>query len=47
LEHVFAAAKAAGLKDAAYFRLADLDETDRTFLVERHLASPALAAHPV
>jgi len=46
LEGVFAAAKAAGLKDAAYFKLADLDETDRSFLVERHLISPALAERP-
>jgi protein arginine kinase len=46
LDAAFAAAKAAGLKDAAYFKLADLDETDRAFLVERHLASPALAQRP-
>jgi protein arginine kinase len=46
LDQAFAAAQAAGLKNAAYFKFSDLDETDRAFLVERHLASPALAAHP-
>ena len=46
LEAAFAAARGAGLKDAAYFKLADLDDTDRAFLVERHLASPLLAARP-
>jgi protein arginine kinase len=46
LDAVFAAAKSAGLKDAAFFKLADLDETDRNFLVERHLVSPLLAAQP-
>jgi protein arginine kinase len=46
LESAFTAARGAGLKEAAYFKLADLDETDRHFLVERHLISPALAAHP-
>ncbi len=46
LDACFAAAKCAGLKNAAYFKLADLDETDRAFLVERHLASPLLIDHP-
>jgi protein arginine kinase len=46
LDHAFAAMKHAGLRNAAYFRLADLDETDREFLVERHLASPLLASRP-
>jgi protein arginine kinase len=46
LVQAFAAARAAGLKNAAYFEFTDLDHTDRAFLVERHLASPALAAHP-
>lgn len=46
LETCLAAARGAGLKDAAYFRLADLDETDRQFLVERHLVSPLLAERP-
>ncbi len=46
LDAAFNAAKSAGLKDAAYFKLSDLDATDRTFLVERHLASPALAQRP-
>lgn len=46
LDAAFGAAKAAGLKDAAFFKLADLDETDRAFLVERHLVSHGLAAHP-
>jgi protein arginine kinase len=46
LDAAFAAAKTAGLKDAAYFKLADLDHVDRAFLVERHLASPNLAEHP-
>jgi protein arginine kinase len=46
LDHAFAAIRHAGLKDAAYFKLGDLDETDREFLVERHLASPLLAARP-
>ncbi len=46
LDAVFSAAKTAGLKDAAFFKLADLDDADRAFLVERHLASPALAAKP-
>lgn len=46
LDQVFAAAAPAGLKNAAFFKLADLDETDRQFLVERHLASPGLAEHP-
>lgn len=46
LDQSFAAARAAGLKDAAYFKLADLDETDRQFLVERHLVSPLLAERP-
>ncbi|MEK7389929.1 MAG: ATP--guanido phosphotransferase [Elusimicrobiota bacterium] len=46
LDAAFTAAKSAGLKNAAFFKLADLDETDRAFLVERHLASPLLIAHP-
>ena len=46
LETAFAAAHAAGLKNAAYFKFSDLDHVDRAFLVERHLASPHLAAHP-
>jgi protein arginine kinase len=46
LEQAFAAAQAAGLKNAAFFKFSDLDHTDRAFLVERHLASPSLAAHP-
>ena len=46
LDQTFAAAHAAGLKNAAYFKFSDLDHTDRTFLVERHLASPHLAVHP-
>jgi protein arginine kinase len=46
LDHAFAAVERAGLKNAAYFKIGDLDETDRRFLVERHLASPLLAAHP-
>lgn len=46
LEQVFAAAKAAGLGNAAYFKLSDLDGTDRAFLVERHLISLALAERP-
>ena len=46
LDHAFAAIKMASLKNAAYFKMSDLDETDRSFLVERHLASPLLAAHP-
>ncbi|MDE2141647.1 MAG: protein arginine kinase [Elusimicrobia bacterium] len=46
LEQAFAAAHAAGLKSAAYFKFSDLDHVDRAFLVERHLASPHLAAHP-
>ncbi len=46
LDHAFYAAKLAGIKNAAFFKMSDLDETDREFLVERHLASPLLAAHP-
>jgi protein arginine kinase len=46
LDAAFSAAKAAGLKDAAFFKLADLDAVDRAFLVERHLASPLLAGAP-
>jgi protein arginine kinase len=46
LDQTFSAASAAGLKHAAFFKLSDLDATDRAFLVERHLASPDLAAHP-
>jgi protein arginine kinase len=45
LAQAFAAARAAGLKDAAYFEFSHLDQTDRAFLVERHLASPTLAEH--
>lgn len=44
LDSACAAAKAAGLKDAAVFKLGDLDETDRAFLAERQLISPLLAA---
>lgn len=46
LDYAFHALKHVNLKNAAYFKMADLDETDREFLVERHLASPVLAAHP-
>lgn len=46
LDQAFSAARASGHKGAAYFKLADLDETDRAFLVERHLISPALAESP-
>ena len=46
LDHVFSAVRQACLKNAAFFQFADLDATDRSFLVERHLASPLLAAHP-
>lgn len=46
LDHAFQSLKLAGLRDAAFFKMSDLDETDRSFLVERHLASPLLAAHP-
>ncbi|MBI4062181.1 MAG: ATP--guanido phosphotransferase [Elusimicrobia bacterium] len=46
LDHAFYAIKLAAVKNAAFFKMSDLDETDREFLVERHLASPLLAAHP-
>jgi protein arginine kinase len=46
LGQAFDAAQAAGLKHAAYFKFSDLDQTDRAFLVERHLASPHLAKSP-
>ena len=46
LDHAFQSVKLAGIKNAAFFKMSDLDETDRQFLVERHLASPLLAAHP-
>lgn len=46
LDLAVAASQAAGLKNAACFKFSDLDHTDRAFLVERHLASPHLAAHP-
>lgn len=46
LDHAFYAIKLAGIKNAAFFKMGDLDATDREFLVERHLASPVLAAHP-
>jgi protein arginine kinase len=46
LKQAVGAARAGGLKDAAVFRFGDLDDTDRAFLVERHLASPHLAARP-
>jgi protein arginine kinase len=46
LDQCFDATSCSGLKGAAYFKLADLDATDRAFLVERHLASPLLAEHP-
>jgi len=45
-EQVFAAARATGLKDAAYLPLEDLDAVELRFLAERHLVSPALAAQP-
>ncbi len=46
LDHAFESIKLAGIKNAAFFKMGDLDATDREFLVERHLASPLLAAHP-
>ncbi|MCM2304035.1 MAG: ATP--guanido phosphotransferase [Elusimicrobia bacterium] len=46
LDHAFNALKLADIKNAAFFKMGDLDGTDREFLVERHLASPLLAAHP-
>ncbi len=47
LAQVFAASRASeSFEDAAYFELDALDDTDRIFLVERHLASPALAENP-
>ncbi len=46
LDHAFDAIKLAGIKNAAFFKMSDLDETDREFLVERHLASPLLAKSP-
>ncbi len=46
LDHAFNAIRLAGIKNAAFFKMGDLDATDRQFLVERHLASPLLAAHP-
>lgn len=46
LSAVFSAAKTSGLKNAALFELGALDGIDRMFLVERHLASPLLAAQP-
>ena len=42
LDQVFTAARAS-LPGAAFFKLGDLDQADRGFLVERHLASPLLA----
>ncbi len=48
LARVFAAARAAeSFEDAAYFEFDALDDTDRSFLVERHIASPALAENSV
>ncbi len=44
LDEAFAASD--DLKGAAKLRLSDLDGTDRRFLVERHLISPDLEAHP-
>ena len=46
LDHAFHAIKLAGIKNAAFFKMGDLDATDREFLVERHLASPILAKSP-
>lgn len=46
LDHAFQSIQLAGVKNAAFFKMGDLDATDREFLVERHLASPLLAAHP-
>ncbi|MBI5246609.1 MAG: ATP--guanido phosphotransferase [Elusimicrobia bacterium] len=46
LDHAFESIRLAGVKNAAFFKMGDLDATDREFLVERHLASPLLAAHP-
>ncbi len=46
LDHAFYAVKLTGIKNAAFFKMSDLDKTDREFLVERHLASPLLAALP-
>lgn len=46
LDHAFESLRLAGIKNAAFFKMGDLDATDREFLVERHLASPLLAAHP-
>ncbi|MEK7234293.1 MAG: ATP--guanido phosphotransferase [Elusimicrobiota bacterium] len=46
LDHAFYALKLADIKNAAFFKMSDLDETDREFLVERHLVSPLLAARP-
>lgn len=45
-ETVFAAARQTYLKDAAYFRLDELDSVDLRFLAERHLISPTLAEEP-
>ena len=45
-EAVFAAARQTYLKNAAYFRLDELDAADLNFLAERHLISPALAENP-
>lgn len=45
-EAVFTAARRTYLKDAAYFRLDELDAPDLNFLAERHLISPALAENP-
>ncbi len=41
-----AARKAPGFAGAAFIKLADLDELDRSFLFERHLISPRLAENP-
>lgn len=45
-DQVFAAARQTYLKDAAYFRLEELDAVDLRFLAERHLISPALSGAP-
>ncbi len=46
LDHAFNALKLADIRNAAFFKIGDLDETDRAFLVERHFASPLLIARP-
>jgi protein arginine kinase len=46
LDHAFESVRHAAIKNAAFFKMGDLDAVDREFLVERHLASPLLAMHP-